>query len=463
MTPQPRITLFTIPLELRHEIYSYLVPCHGIHISIENARPRISACVQPRPNDPRCGHERRYLRNTCSRTTPDPVFARRAASTWGAHWKCEELAKMEKECNKKMRLVWTQVSHQMLTDVLAYVIEISTTYVTDLETLKKIITPNAPLVPEYLSSVLAHIRHLSVTLRLPLDTFRQIEASYTRLQTPRKSKTPIRKQKAPHHHRKSRPEWRRAAHPPIWPTICSGLANLKNLQKLDVWIDHNSKSSWSVVHERAFLAQLESLLGDEVNVTAHIPKLHPKYEDDERHYTDTSAVPDFRIERRRREICIVEIEDGKMKMEIKMDFPIYLYDSEYDETQDDDDDNDTGGNFFNAEFQKRYKQREGRAEAYERTLWEQGADVDDLNEIDWSSYYWRPAPKVPDRGWPDRSMMYRDDSDESDGYRRSLPFTDPPSDESDEEDFGHGNYSGRGMYSAQGLRGMGKTKRRARR
>ncbi|KAH7065909.1 hypothetical protein BKA63DRAFT_392377, partial [Paraphoma chrysanthemicola] len=299
--PQTQSTLFTLPLELRHEIYSYFIPSHGIHISIENARPRISACVQPRPNDSRCGHERRYLLNTYSRTTLDPVFARRSASTWGPHWRCEELAKMETECNKKMRLVWTQVSHQMLTDVLAYVVEISTIYVTDLETLKQIITPNAPHVPDYLGSVLAHVKHFSIIFRLPLDIFRQIEASHTHLQIPAHSKSHSGKRKASSQPRKNRPEWRRAAHPPSWPTICPGLATLKNLQKLDVWVDHNSKSSWSVVHERAFLAPLESLLGDEVSVTAHLPKLHPKYEDDERHYTDTSAVPDFIIERRTRQ------------------------------------------------------------------------------------------------------------------------------------------------------------------
>jgi hypothetical protein len=92
----PRLPLLYLPLELRQAIYAHLLP-HGLHLSLRNHQPYLSACVQPEPNHGHEGGERCDAASTARPySDPDPVWAKRLQSTWGAHWECEEMMQKER-------------------------------------------------------------------------------------------------------------------------------------------------------------------------------------------------------------------------------------------------------------------------------------------------------------------------------------------------------------------------------
>jgi hypothetical protein len=81
--------LFNSPLEIRQQIYGYLLP-RGAHLYLRQNTLCISKCFD-RSRDGNFGYERRVSRfppELCS----DEVWKRRLRSTWGPHWECEELA-----------------------------------------------------------------------------------------------------------------------------------------------------------------------------------------------------------------------------------------------------------------------------------------------------------------------------------------------------------------------------------
>jgi hypothetical protein len=89
VNPQLQTKLFTSPLEIRQQIYSYLLPC-GAHVYFRQNKLCISRCFD-RGQERRFGDERRVsgvTQTVCS----DRVWHRRLRSTWGPHWECEELA-----------------------------------------------------------------------------------------------------------------------------------------------------------------------------------------------------------------------------------------------------------------------------------------------------------------------------------------------------------------------------------
>jgi hypothetical protein len=109
---QNRSMLLRIPLELRNEVYLYLLP-HQLHAYLHNDRLRLSTCFEPdkdprssahphkvnlwqsgedpRPADaqsPHDGSERRPYESA----NEELVYVRRLQSSWGPHWMCEERA-----------------------------------------------------------------------------------------------------------------------------------------------------------------------------------------------------------------------------------------------------------------------------------------------------------------------------------------------------------------------------------
>jgi hypothetical protein len=108
MLPQPS-ALLQLPLELRHEVYSYILPAQ-IHIRLEDNRLTLSMCMQPDKDKystasvqkfggvPHDGYERKPYDPSVFQHASRLVWARRLRSTWGPHWTCEErLTKEPKE------------------------------------------------------------------------------------------------------------------------------------------------------------------------------------------------------------------------------------------------------------------------------------------------------------------------------------------------------------------------------
>lgn len=90
--PQENCRLLNTPLEIRLRIYHYIyIAPHGVHASIQGGRLVFSTCVQPSPNADLYGGERRGLLKPGS-DYEHPLYAPRLRSTWGPHWKCEEMA-----------------------------------------------------------------------------------------------------------------------------------------------------------------------------------------------------------------------------------------------------------------------------------------------------------------------------------------------------------------------------------
>jgi hypothetical protein len=82
--------LFSLPLEIRRQIYGCLLP-HGVHAYLDRDNPRLSACNEPCASGGD-GHERRDEDEWRKNTIVCPIWERRLQSTWGSHWRCEEMA-----------------------------------------------------------------------------------------------------------------------------------------------------------------------------------------------------------------------------------------------------------------------------------------------------------------------------------------------------------------------------------
>jgi len=113
----------------------------------------------------------------------------------------------------------------------------------------------------------------------------------------------------------------------IWPAIA---ARLQQLQRLHIWIDHDDSRIWSLVDERAVLSSITTPLtpGSAARLKYlrfDLPKLHPRYEDAARHFTEGSREPPpyVTIERRlRQRHFYVETAPGTGTVVDTQDFPV---------------------------------------------------------------------------------------------------------------------------------------------
>ncbi|KAH7353174.1 hypothetical protein BKA66DRAFT_613645 [Pyrenochaeta sp. MPI-SDFR-AT-0127] len=292
VNPQIDSKLFSTALELREDIYGYLIP-YGVHASISRGRILLSVCVQDDPNRSRAGDERSGLDddgvNSPLFGVEDPLLLQRLRSTWGPHWKCQELASRVNHSIEKIRntdLSIFQTCKRLRSEMMAFIFHAAILHVTDLDMLQRLLgqTPtenslDATLLPEYLSLAATQIHNLSITLRLPLKTFRKIE----------RFKSPITKDSL--------------STVPAWIRLCPAMARFERLQKLHLWVDHTSQKSWTMVSERAFLAPLNELLAanPELKVYVNLPFLHPHYETPKNHFVPKGPPPPYTIGRRLRQ------------------------------------------------------------------------------------------------------------------------------------------------------------------
>jgi len=209
--------------------------------------------------------------------------------------------------------------------VLDYLVDLTTFHVTDLNALECIITPSPLIVPDYLVTALGGIQKLSITLRLPLQAFQETDVS------------PVQATAATSN--------------PSWLTLCPAITKLERLRRLELWVDHDDPSTWSVVNERAFLSTLDTLVPLGLDISVNLPKLHPVYETPDRHFTHRSARPPYTIARRLRQ-CVHAVQDdnGEFHDEVKHGFPILWLDDSDEELEE--------------------------VEQKEREMWENGVDVE---------------------------------------------------------------------------------------
>jgi hypothetical protein len=109
-----------------------------------------------------------------------------------------------------------------------------------------------------------------------------------------------------------------------WTTLAPFLTttSLPQLRSLDIWLDHNDLTSWTLVSERILLHALPT--DPSIPTTVNLPYLHPAHESATRHFTPTSASPAFTLNRRVRQRFFAESISGKLGVLYEPDFPLLL-------------------------------------------------------------------------------------------------------------------------------------------
>ncbi|KAF1995305.1 hypothetical protein P154DRAFT_445728 [Amniculicola lignicola CBS 123094] len=306
--------LLRVPVEIRLNIYDYLIPDHSqFHVHLEQDGATLSKCVNPNPIFTNSSGDHLYTgRERRDRTShTDHVWARRLRSAWGPHWKCEE-------------------QHCEILDLLA---RTTILHITDLETIHHLDYANI----SSFQNPLQHIRELSITLRLPLNFFLSLEEPED-----------------------GRQELARST----WCKLDKILHQLSELRALRLYLDHDGTDTWTLVNERKTLEPITRLANSkDLVILVTLPKLHPKYEKEDRHFTDSLSGDPFPIRRMQRQQYhgipnrLDESGQERYKVEEILDFPIL---TEFLE-------------FF-------YEYSIERCEAEERKMWARGDDVERTRE-----------------------------------------------------------------------------------
>ncbi|KAI0004054.1 hypothetical protein F4779DRAFT_600412 [Xylariaceae sp. FL0662B] len=283
--PQLESALFLAPIEIRHVIYTYLIG--GVHLFFRHGKIHISACLDPDPSGDLDGFERQ----TTGGWRTDTIWRRRLGSPWGPHWKCEEAASgtvkdVSNECGTLVAILSAcKRMHAEVTEFMAGVVVFN---VTDLDTLGCLLerASASSIRPcstsDFLTPIPQRIRKLDITLRLPLHLLKALE--YVGI-NPR-SKSPLA----------------RLSRVRAWLQVWPAMARLKGLGSLRIWLDHDDRSSWSIVNERDIVSHLTPLTTiPDLNVVVSLPKLHPRLEKADRHFAEDTPASAFKITRRLRQ------------------------------------------------------------------------------------------------------------------------------------------------------------------
>jgi hypothetical protein len=153
------------------------------------------------------------------------------------------------------------------------------------------------------------ITHLSITLKLPLKFFQTLEGL---------PEDPVTASEG------TEQEFRTAQ---SWMRLGSMLGHFSSLNRLCLWFDHSEPCTWSVVNERKLLSPLLTQLSTTgIDVSIIFPKLHPRYEREDRHFINKPLGRSVQLHRKLRQAYFVqETGQGEIEIEIveKQDFPIW--------------------------------------------------------------------------------------------------------------------------------------------
>lgn len=150
----------------------------------------------------------------------------------------------------------------------------STIHVSDLDLINywaRASEVTVPVPSEFANMPVSNVSRLSITLKLPLAFFQSVEGlsgNYPTSSEIGPATQPAR----------------------LWQHLGSILGRFEALKKLGLWLDHNEPQFWVMVNERSTLNPLLTQLSTRPNldVTVTLPMLHPKFEQNERHYTEDS-------------------------------------------------------------------------------------------------------------------------------------------------------------------------------
>jgi hypothetical protein len=179
-----------------------------------------------------------------------------------------------------------------------------------------------------LGFVLPHLKVLSITLKLPLEVYEELANA-------------------------SESASNKSSLISAWMALPLAFKHLSKLRRLRIWLDHEEPCSWSMVNERAVISPLASLRNNpELDMVINLPKLHPKWQTPDRHFTKHSPPLPIAIHRRyRQRYHGVEQEDGSFRVQHESDFPVlYIFTEILDMTMEE-------------------------VEELERSKWEGGEDV----------------------------------------------------------------------------------------
>ena len=233
-------------------------------------------------------------------------------------------------------------------DVVDFMANMAVFNVTDLNTLGCLLQragtsfSETSSVSNYLTSVLPCIRRLDITLRLPLPICKALEypeANSSPGSPPASALTA---------------SW--ASQLTAWLHLCPAIAQLKELQRLQIWLDHDDPLSWSIINERAILSPLAPLTNiPHFNFSINLPKLHPGLERLDRHFGEDSPAPTFKIQRRlRQSYHSKETSECHFRVSYEADFPLLLGCPSFENTP------------------------LAEIEVMERSLWKRGVNVEEL-------------------------------------------------------------------------------------
>lgn len=209
----------------------------------------------------------------------------------------------------------------------------ATFHVTDLETLNYLAQSHfelglSPSPYEPLHAICPLLKNLSITLRLPLSFFEAVSSNATILSPSGNIQMPEASVAIKHTTNVRGPcqsgVWRR-----VWPALAM---QLRRLQSLQLWLDHDKQSSWSFIDERAILSPFVIFMSrDKIpslkDISISLPNLHPQYEKPERHFTKESPQLPTHVtlsRRVRQRYFYEESVSGNIRVSYEVDFPVML-------------------------------------------------------------------------------------------------------------------------------------------
>lgn len=162
--------------------------------------------------------------------------------------------------------------------------------------------------PSILPILLQRVTQLNITLRLPLAFFKSLEC--------------LEKVASPE---VACPDPELESLVQDWLRLSSSLRCLTNLCTLRFWLDHNKPDFWAVVNERALLSPLSSLFQAQgLNVSFSLPKLHPKLEQEDRHFVQGTPLCFVLHRRVRQRYHGIKSVQGTGEIVRKADVPFLL-------------------------------------------------------------------------------------------------------------------------------------------
>ncbi|EXU96586.1 hypothetical protein X797_010398 [Metarhizium robertsii] len=266
MDPQTQSSLFLLPVEIRRHTYSFIVE-EGVHIYLRNGRICISACITPQPSNDYFCFDRQS-----SGDPPRDVWARRLGSSWASHWRCEEVAlgldvdRINLSADRDPTRALMQSCKRIYGEVAGLIAEKSVLHITELAALDQLLKGDDDKTCLFTDSILLSsftgVRRLRLAFRLPLQVYKMIELQ-------------CKQQKFPTCPNNKLPST-------IWKDIWPAIAKLQHLRSLDVYIDHDSEASWTLVDEATILSPLLPLCQhSHFSTTIHVPVLPPPQDTEE--------------------------------------------------------------------------------------------------------------------------------------------------------------------------------------